>query len=434
MQITSYAVHDVRFPTSLNGHGSDAKNPDPDYSCAYLELFGSDGPLGCGLTFTIGRGNELCVAATQTLAKKLVGYSLDDFRSDLGLVSRLVLSDSQLRWLGPEKGVVHLAAAAVVNAVWDALAKEAGLPLWKFASGLTPDELVQAVDFTHIVDFLGPDEATDLLAEIYPTREQRIAQLMERGYPAYTTSAGWLGYEEAELAERLSAARAEGWSHFKLKVGRELEEDKGRCALFRRILGPDVKLSIDANQVWHRDQAIEWVGALSPFAIHWIEEPTHPDDIVAHREIARAVAPVKVASGEHAHNQVMFKQLLQEKAIAYCQIDACRLAGVNENLAVMLMAHKAGIPVCPHAGGVGLCEYVQHLSMIDFVCISGEMDDRVIEHAGDLHHHFAEPIRIQQGRYLPPRRPGYSVDFRPESLETYSYPDGSYWASCTESV
>ena len=429
MRISGFTTHDIRFPTSASGHGSDARNVDPDYSCAYVRFYSDDEVLGQGLTFTIGRGNELCVSAIEILAQKIVGYRLDDFASDLALVSRLLLGDSQLRWLGPEKGVVHLAAAAIINAVWDALAKQAGMPLWQYVSSLAPDRILEAVDFTYIEDFIARDEVHDWLADLAPSRGERIERLKNIGYPAYTTSVGWLGYDDAELKERLLAAREGGWTHFKLKVGKGIEDDRRRCRLFREVLGQDATLSIDANQVWGVSEAIGWVRALEEFGIHWIEEPTHPDDIVAHGKIAQGIAPIRVASGEHAHNQIMFKQLLQTGAIAFCQIDACRLAGVNENLAVMLMARKAGIPVCPHAGGVGLCEYVQHLSMIDYICISGSMEDRVIEHAGDLHHHFEEPIIIRNGRYFPPQAPGYSSDLRQASIDRYLYPSGTYWVS-----
>ncbi len=421
---------DIRFPTSRQLDGSDAMNPDPDYSCAYADLIGTDGKaIGHGLTFTIGRGNELCVAAIHSLAPLLTGRSLDEFEADLGLVQRLLLHDSQIRWLGPEKGVIHLAAAALINAVWDALAKRAGKPLWAYVADLSPEQFVGAIDFRHISDFLTPQEALDRLSQQAATRQDRILKLLDQGYPAYTTAAGWIGYSDEAIGDKLRAAYAEGWRHFKIKVGRDIEEDKRRCALVREILGPDVRLSVDANQVWDVADAISAIKAIAPYDIHWVEEPTSPDDVLGHKAIAEAVAPVKLATGEHAHNRVMFKQFLQAGALGFCQIDSCRLAGVNENLAVLLLADKAGVPVCPHAGGVGLCEYVQHLSMIDYICVSGTMEDRVAEYAGALHHHFANPVVIEQGRYRAPLAPGYSVDMLPQSVAEHEFPHGSAWAA-----
>lgn len=426
--IARITAKDIRFPTSRELHGSDAMNPDPDYSCAYATLYAEDGAaIGGGLTFTIGRGNELCVAAIDSLASQLIGRSLDEFEADLGLAARLLMHDSQIRWLGPEKGVVHLAAAAMINAVWDALAKRAGKPLWRYVADLTPEQFVSAIDFRHISNFLTRDEALAMLQAQAPTKAERIETLLAEGYPAYTTAAGWIGYSDEAIAEKLNTAYAEGWRHFKIKVGRDIEEDKRRCALVREILGDDVRLSVDANQVWEVDDAIAAIKAIAPYNIHWVEEPTSPDDILGHKEIADAVAPIKLATGEHAHNRIMFKQLLQAEAIGFCQIDSCRLAGVNENLAVLLMANKAGIPVCPHAGGVGLCEYVQHLSMIDYLCVSGTTEGRVAEYAGTLHHHFANPVEIRNGRYMAPLAPGYSVDMLPDSMADHEYPNGAAW-------
>ncbi|WP_018149359.1 enolase C-terminal domain-like protein [Henriciella marina] len=427
--ITAIGARDIRFPTSRDSHGSDAMNPDPDYSCAYasIEMSGGD-PTGNGLTFTIGRGNDLCVAAVRGLGAHLVGRQLDEFEEDLGLASRLLLNDSQYRWLGPEKGVVHLAAAALINAVWDALAKRAGKPLWRYVSDLPPAKLLSAIDFRHIRDYLPEDIALARLEEQYAGRADRIERLLKEGYPAYTTSAGWIGYSDADIVQKLKAAHAEGWRHFKIKVGGNLRQDVERCALFRNTLGNDVRLSVDANQVWDVADAVAASKAMAPYDIYWIEEPTSPDDVLGHKAIADQIAPLKLATGEHAHNKVMFKQFLQAEAIGFCQIDACRLAGVNEVLAVMMMADKAGIPVCPHAGGVGLCEYVQHLSMIDYVCISGTMDDRVIEHAAHLHEHFLNPIEIRNGRYIAPTKPGYSIDMWPQSLADHEFPNGVVWA------
>ena len=427
--ITGIDARDIRFPTSRDSHGSDAMNPDPDYSCAYasIEMDGGD-PTGHGLTFTIGRGNDLCVAAIKGLGVHLIGRELDEFEEDLGLASRLLLNDSQYRWLGPEKGVVHLAAAALINAVWDALAKRADKPLWRYVSDLEPAKFLSAIDFRHIRDYLPEEAALERLEAQYAGRANRIERLLKDGYPAYTTSAGWIGYSDAEIVRKLKAAHAEGWRHFKIKVGGDLRQDVERCALFRDTLGGDVRLSVDANQVWDVADAVAASKAMAPYDIYWIEEPTSPDDVIGHKAIAEQIAPLKLATGEHAHNKVMFKQFLQAEAIGFCQIDACRLAGVNEVLAVMMMADKAGIPVCPHAGGVGLCEYVQHLSMIDYVCISGTMDDRVIEHAAHLHEHFLNPIEIRNGRYVAPTQPGYSIDMWPKSLADHEFPDGSVWA------
>ena len=428
--IASLDARDIRFPTSRHSHGSDAMNRDPDYSCAYVTLLSEDGDaLGNGLTFTIGRGNALCVAAIEGIGAQLIGYSLDDFEADPGLASRLVLGDSQYRWLGPEKGVVHLAAAALINAVWDAIAKRAGKPLWRYVAEMSPAALVSAIDFRHIRDYLSETEALARLEAQQDGREARIAELLKSGYPAYTTSAGWIGYSDEEIVRRLRAAYEEGWRHFKIKVGGDLEGDRKRCALFRQTLGKDVRLSVDANQVWDIADAVKASKALADFDIYWVEEPTSPDDVLGHKAIAEQIAPIGVATGEHAHNKVMFKQLLQSGAISFCQIDACRLAGVNEVLAVMLMADKASVPVCPHAGGVGLCEYVQHLSMIDFVCISGTMEGRVIEHAAHLHEHFRNPIEVRQGRYIAPEAPGYSVDLWPQSMADHEFPNGRVWAT-----
>lgn len=430
--IVGIDARDIRFPTSRHSHGSDAMNPDPDYSCAYVTLLMQGGkPNGNGLTFTIGRGNDLCVSAIQGLGKNLIGYTLDDFEEDLGLASRLLLHDSQYRWLGPEKGVVHLAAAALINAVWDALSKRAGQPLWRYISEMSSKRIASAIDFRHMRDYLPEAEAIARLEAQADGRHGRIATLLEDGYPAYTTSAGWIGYSDDNIIRRLKAAHAEGWRHFKIKVGGDLQSDIDRCALFRKTLGNDVRLSVDANQVWDVSEAVNAVEAMAPYDIYWVEEPISPDDVLGHKAIADTVAPIRIATGEHAHNKVMFKQFLQAEAIGFCQIDACRLAGVNEVLAVMLMADKANIPVCPHAGGVGLCEYVQHLSMIDYVCISGTMDERVIEHAAHLHEHFCHPIEIRNGRYLAPTAPGYSIDMWPESMKQFEFPHGEVWTEET---
>jgi L-fuconate dehydratase len=428
--ITRVEVRDVRFPTSRGLDGSDAMNADPDYSAAYVILHtdSPDGLQGHGLTFTIGRGNELCVAAARALAPLVLGLTLHDVTSDMGAFWRRIVGDSQLRWVGPEKGVIHLATAAVVNAVWDLWAKAEGKPLWRLLADMSPEEIVRCVDFRYITDALTPEQALALLRRQAPTRAERVRELTARGYPAYTTSAGWLGYPDEKIRRLCREGVAEGWSHFKIKVGRDLADDVRRAALVRDEIGPRRKLMVDANQVWDVDEAIASMRELARFDPWWIEEPTSPDDVLGHATIARAVAPIGVATGEHCQNRVVFKQLMQANAIAFCQIDACRLGGVNEVLAVLLLAAKFDIPVCPHAGGVGLCEYVQHLSMFDYVCVSGSMENRIIEYVDHLHEHFLDPVVIRDGRYMPPSAPGYSITMHPASLEEYAYPDGSAWA------
>ena len=420
----------MRFPTSRGLDGSDAMNADPDYSAAYVILHtdAGDGLEGHGLTFTIGRGNELCVAAARALAPLVLGLSLRDVTSDMGAFWRRIVGDSQLRWVGPEKGVIHLATAAVVNAVWDLWAKAEGKPLWKLLADMSPEEIVRCVDFRYITDALTPEQALELLRRQAPSRGGRERQLAADGYPAYTTSAGWLGYSDEKIRRLCREGMADGWSHFKIKVGRDLADDVRRAALVREAIGPHRKLMVDANQVWDVDEAIASMRELARFDPWWIEEPTSPDDVLGHAAIARAVAPIGVATGEHCQNRVVFKQLMQANAIAFCQIDACRLGGVNEVLAVLLLAAKFGIPVCPHAGGVGLCEYVQHLSMFDFICVSGSMEGRIIEYVDHLHEHFVDPVVIRDGRYMPPSAPGYSITMHRASLEEYAYPEGEAWA------
>jgi L-fuconate dehydratase len=427
--ITGLTVRDIRFPTSRDRDGSDAMNPDPDYSAAYVTLH-TDAPglQGDGLTFTIGRGNELCVAAAQTLGAAVVGLTLESIAGDMAGFWRRITGDSQLRWLGPEKGVIHLATAAVVNAVWDLYAKAEGKPLWRLLAEMSPAQIVACIDFRYITDALTPDEALAILEAQRPGRAARAEALLRGGYPAYTTSAGWLGYDDAKIRRLCAEGIAEGWTHFKLKVGADLDDDLRRAAIMREAIGPERMLMVDANQRWDVPEAIAWVRALAPFRPLWIEEPTSPDDVLGHAAIARAVAPVGVATGEHCQNRVLFKQLLQAGAISYCQIDACRLGGVNEVLAVLLMAAKFGVPVCPHAGGVGLCEYVQHLSMFDYIAVSGSLEGRLIEYVDHLHEHFVDPVTIRGARYMPPALPGYSITMRPESLERYRFPDGAAWS------
>ncbi|GIK40974.1 MAG: racemase [Chloroflexota bacterium] len=429
--ITEVIIRDIRFPTSRDLDGSDAMNPDPDYSAAYVVLK-TDSPKGFeghGLTFTIGRGNELCVAAIRTLIPWVKGRPLASFTANMGQFWRTMTGDSQLRWIGPEKGVIHLATAAIVNAVWDLYAKTEGKPLWKLLADMTPEELVTCIDFRYITDALTPQEALELLHRQTPTRARREAEMREVGFPAYTTSAGWLGYSDDKLRLLLRQAIASGWSHIKMKVGINLADDVRRAEIIRQEIGPDRILMMDANQVWEVGQAISHMTQLARFNPLWIEEPTSPDDVLGHAAIARAITPIGVATGEQVQNRIIFKQLLQAKAISFCQIDATRLGGVNEVLAVLLLAAKFGVPVCPHAGGVGLCEYVQHLSIFDYICVSASLEGRIIEYVDHLHEHFIDPVTIRNGCYMPPMRPGYSIEMRPESLHTYEFPTGPAWTA-----
>lgn len=426
--ITDVEMHDIRFPTSRNLDGSDAMNPDPDYSAAYVVLKTDRGALqGHGLTFTIGRGNELCVAAIESLAPLVKGRTLESFTADMGAFWRHITGDSQLRWVGPEKGVIHLATAAVVNAVWDLYAKSEGKPLWKLLVDMSAEQFVSCIDFRYITDLITPQEALRLVTQQRLGREEREAHMLASGYPAYTTSAGWLGYSDEKLRTLCREAIAGGWTHLKMKVGRDLADDIRRAAIIREEIGSDRKLMMDANQVWDVPQAIAHMRELARFDPWWIEEPTSPDDVLGHAAIAKALAPIGVATGEHCQNRVIFKQLLQAGAIRFCQIDSCRLGGVNEVLAVMLMAAKCGVPVCPHAGGVGLCEYVQHLSIVDYICISGSLENRILEYVDHLHEHFVDPVQMRAGRYMPPTAPGYSITMHAQSLRDYAYPAGSAW-------
>ena len=420
---------DIRFPTSRTLDGSDAMNPDPDYSAAYvmLETDRPDGLSGHGLTFTIGRGNELCVAAIELLAGHVVGRTLEGITADMAGFWRALVSDSQLRWLGPEKGVVHLATAALVNAVWDLYAKVERKPLWKLLADMSPAELVRCIDFRYIDDALRPDEAEELLARQVPDRAAREAVMLREGFPAYTTSAGWIGYSDERIRELAVKAMAQGFTHLKLKVGGDPGSDLRRARILREAIGPERSLMLDANQVWGVEEAIRAVGALKEVQPLWIEEPTSPDDVLGHRRIREAIRPIGVATGEHVHNRVMFKQLFQAEAIDFCQVDSCRLGGVNEVLAVLLLAAKHGVPVCPHAGGVGLCEYVQHLAMFDYIAVSGSLEGRTCEFVDHLHEHFVDPVRLRGGRYLAPTRPGYSAEIKAESLQRFAYPHGATW-------
>jgi len=419
--ITDVIVRDIRFPTSLFLDGSDAMNPDPDYSATYVTLATDSELEGNGLTFTAGRGNELCVAAIHALKSRIIGRTLESFSADMGAFWYHLTGDTQLRWVGPEKGVIHLATAAVVNAVWDLYAKAEGKPLWKLLVDMTPEQVVGTIPFRYISDALTPEEALEILRRNQATKPQREAEMRQHGFPAYTTSTGWLGYSDEKIRRLVRAALAGGWTHFKMKVGRNLEEDVRRAAILREEIGPERKLMMDANQVWDVPQAIEWMKELARFEPYWIEEPTSPDDILGHAAIRQAIKPIRVATGEHCHNRVMFKQLLQARAIDFCQIDSCRLGGVNEVLAVLLMAAKFGVPVCPHAGGVGLCEYVQHLSLFDYIAVGASLENRVLEYVDHLHEHFVEPVTMRGEYYMPPAAPGYSITMKQESLERYAF-------------
>jgi len=420
--IRSLRVLDVRFPTSQHLDGSDAMNPDPDYSAAYVILeTDQPGLEGHGLTFTIGRGNEVCCAAIEAMRHLVEGLDLDWIRADMGRFWRHVTSDSQLRWIGPDKGAIHLATGAVVNAAWDLWAKAEGKPLWRLVADLTPEEFVRCIDFRYMTDGITPEEALDLLRKQAPGKAERIRTLEQEGYPCYTTSAGWLGYDDDKLRRLCREAVDGGFRHIKLKVGRDLKDDIRRVSIAREVLGPDRHLMIDANQVWEVSEAIDWVRELG-FAKPWfIEEPTSPDDVEGHRAVRKAIAPVKVATGEMCQNRILFKQFIMRGAIDVVQIDACRLGGVNEILAVLLLAAKYGLPVCPHAGGVGLCEYVQHLSMIDYICVSGTREGRVVEYVDHLHEHFVDPCVVRNAAYLPPQAPGFSITMKPASLEQYRF-------------
>lgn len=420
-RITNLRTHDLRFPTSQHLDGSDAMNPDPDYSAAYVILETDAGLEGHGLTFTIGRGNEICVAAIEAMRHLVVGLELDWVRADPGRAWRHLTSDSQLRWIGPDKGAMHLATGAVVNAVWDLLAKESGKPVWRLIADMSAEEVLKIVDFRYLTDVLTPEEALAILKKAEAGKATRIATLGREGYQCYTTSAGWLGYSEEKLRRLCQEAIDAGFNHIKMKVGRDLGDDIRRLAIVREIIGPERSLMIDANQVWEVPQAIEWLGKLAFSKPLFIEEPTSPDDVAGHRKIREAIGPMKVATGEMCQNRIMFKQFIAEGAIDIVQIDSCRMGGLNEVLAVLLMAAKYDLPVWPHAGGVGLCEYVQHLSMIDYICVSGTKDGRVIEYVDHLHEHFIEPCVIENAAYMPPRLPGFSIEMKPSSIAEYQF-------------
>ncbi|WP_328675982.1 L-fuconate dehydratase [Streptomyces sp. NBC_00343] len=430
-RVIAVDTYDIRFPTSRELDGSDAMNPDPDYSAAYVVLRtdAADGHEGHGFSFTIGRGNDVQVAAINALRDHVIGLSVDQLCADPGTLNRELIGDSQLRWLGPEKGVMHMAIGAVINAAWDLTAKRAGKPLWQLLTDAEPEWLVGQIDFRYITDALTPAEALDILRRGKAGAEGRRNILLQRGFPAYTTSPGWLGYDDEKLTRLAVQAVADGFRQIKLKVGADLDDDIRRCRVARSVVGPDIRMAIDANQRWDVAEAIRWTKALAEFDPYWIEEPTSPDDVLGHATIRAAVAPVKVATGEHVQNRIVFKQLLQAGALDILQIDAARVGGVNENLAILLLAAKFGVPVCPHAGGVGLCELVQHLSMFDYLAVSGTTDDRVIEYVDHLHDHFLDPVVIREGHYMAPTAPGFSATMRPESIARYTFPGGTFWAA-----
>lgn len=429
--ITRVVARDVRFPTSRSLDGSDAMNEAPDYSAAYalIETDAGDGLVGHGMTFTIGRGNEVCVKAIESLAPLVLGRTLEDITADMGRFWHGLVGESQLRWVGPEKGVIHLATAALVNAIWDLWAKVEAKPVWKLLADMSPEDIVRCIDFRHITDALTPAEALAILRRQAPGRAEREREMRAHGFPAYTTSAGWLGYSDSKLRALCRDGVAQGWTHFKQKVGADIEADLRRARILREEIGPDRVLMMDANQVWEVDEAIANMHRLAECRPWWIEEPLSPDDVLGHARVAAALRPlgIGVATGEHCHNRVMFKQFLQAGAMDFCQVDACRLGGVNEVLAVLLMAAKAGVPVCPHAGGVGLCELTQHLSIFDYIAVSGSLENRVLEYVDHLHEHFVDPVTIRHGRYMPPTAPGYSAALKPGSLHAYAYPDGAAW-------
>lgn len=426
--IAALDTYDIRFPTSRELDGSDAMNPDPDYSAAYVVLRSDAKDLcGHGFVFTIGRGNDLQASASEAFRHLVVGRNVEDVVADLGAFARSLTSDSQLRWLGPEKGVIHMAIGALVNAAWDLAARQAGKPVWRLIADMSPEQIVDLIDFRYISDALSPADALDILRAAAPGKAERIRRLKSLGYPAYTTSPGWLGYSDEKLAHLASQAVKDGFRTIKFKVGLNIEDDLRRCRTARQTIGPTVGLAVDANQRWGVQEAIDWLRQLAPFNIAWAEEPTSPDDILGHAAIRREVSPMRISTGEHTQNRVIFKQLFQTQAVDLVQIDATRVGGVNENLAILLMAAKFGVPVFPHAGGVGLCELVQHLAMADYVAISGSMEDRAIEFANHLHEHFAEPARIRNGRYVAPASAGFSAEMRAESLERYRFPNGAAW-------
>jgi L-fuconate dehydratase len=435
-QFTALDTFDIRFPTSRLLDGSDAMHINPDYSAAYVALRTdhSSGLAGYGFVFTIGRGNDVVTAALRSLSPLVVGRDVDEVLAHLGAFARGLVGDSQLRWLGPEKGVMHMAIGGVINAVWDMAARREGKPVWRFIADMSPAQIVQCIDFRYLSDVLTPDEALAILDRAGEGKVERIAHLIQHGYPAYTTSPGWLGYSDDKLARLAKTAVAEGFRTIKIKVGKNLEDDVRRCRLAREAVGWDVAIAVDANQRWDVEAAIAWINQLAPFDIAWVEEPTSPDDVLGHAAIRRGVAPIPISTGEHTPNRIVFKQLLQAQAVDLLQIDATRVGGVNENLAILLLAEKFGVRVFPHAGGVGLCELVQHLAMADFVAITGKMEDRAIEFVDHLHEHFVDPVRIRSGRYLASMAPGFSSQIDRQSLQDHLYPQGRVWSDATPGI
>lgn len=427
--IKDIVLEDLRFPTSKHLDGSDAMNPDPDYSAAYVKLITNDERLtGHGLTFTLGRGNEICLSAINAFKHHFINKNLNDITDNFGEFWFSVTRDSQLRWLGPDKGVMHLSLAALINAVWDLWAKSLNVPVWRLVSDLSAEKLINCLDFSYISDVVTPKQALEIVKRNKDEQATRISTILQNGYPAYTTSPGWLGYSDEKLRYLCQQARDQGWQAVKLKVGQNIADDIRRCRIARETIGSDIKLMIDANQVWDTDTAIDWVNELSDLDIYWIEEPTSPDDVLAHKKIKDSTR-VAVATGEQCQNRIMFKQFMQANAIDFCQIDSCRLGGLNEVLAVLLMAAKFNIPVCPHAGGVGLCEYVQHISIIDYLCFSGKLENRMIEYVDHLHEHFVDPVKMSNGHYLAPNQPGFSIAIKDKSIAQYRFPNGFEWAA-----
>jgi L-fuconate dehydratase len=420
--IASFELVDLRFPTSVELVGSDAMNTDPEYSAAYVIVRSTDGAEGHGFVFTIGQGNDVVLSAIHALEPIVLGLDLDETFADMGGFYRRLVHDSHLRWLGPEKGIMHMAIGAIVNALWDVYAKREGKPLWKLLADMTPEQIVDLIDFRYLSDALTRDEALGILTAAVEGKREREQQLLDEGYPAYTTSAGWLGYTDAKVARLVGEAIADGFTHLKIKVGADPADDRRRVTMVRELAGPDVLISVDANQRWDVDEAIRNVQRLADVGLYWVEEPTHPDEVLGHRTVAEAIRPIRVATGEHVANRVIFKQLLATGAIDVCQIDACRVAGVNENIAILLLAAKFGVPVCPHAGGVGLCEVVQHLAMFDFVAISAAIEGRWIEYVDHLHEHFADPVRIVGGHYVAPRTSGSGAEILSAARAQYRFP------------
>ncbi|XP_055625030.1 mitochondrial enolase superfamily member 1-like isoform X2 [Toxorhynchites rutilus septentrionalis] len=425
--ITTLEAKDIRWPTSLGAHGSDAMHTDPDYSCVYVTINTEEGIYGNGLTFTLGRGTDIVLLAVNSMKRMVEQRTTESIFQNFALFWRELTSESQLRWIGPEKGVTHLAVAAIINALWDLWGKIRGLPVWKLLTEMEPEELVSTIDFRYITDAITREEAINILKENRAGTRTRMNELMKTGYPAYTTQVGWLGYSDDTIRALCRKYLQAGFTAFKIKVGQNLENDIKRCRLVREEIGWNNTLMVDANQIWDVNEAIEWMKNLKHFKLLWIEEPTSPDDILGHKKIADALN-IGVATGEMCCNRVMFKQFIQSQAFEFCQIDSARIGGVNEILAVYLMAKKFNVKVCPHAGGVGLCEMVQHLQLWDYTSVSCTMDKRMIEFVDQQHEQFVHPARIYANAcYIPPSAPGYSTELKPEAVSMFEYPVGSEW-------